>query len=567
MSSGSQSAGDDVVPKFDMHFYPSVMTSDKVKNVVAEYAIPLDLHPCVPPSGLTMNRLPVDKIDRRAIPNAMPWRHQDSSMADPPPTDVHAEDIRRLFATSMSQFLKFSMAGGVLVGKGTALAANEVIPHHTTPPLPFGSQIPEKSNHQKVVEVENERVLTAKRKAQAAKDRAVGKRVVAKGASQRTKRNKTTPLSFALSDSWRAMNTNRQWLLEPVNQTGEDTDQPLDNMEDTTKVNSPLSEHSPQFQQSNPFDEDARTLRSSLAHIHASASIGHRVSFTSGVLHHLAFPARHPGGDDARSYPSLANLLNIAYGLSPTWALQRSWFKLGRGALAQIDILQRYEALNEDYEELFESHRSCQDVSYRLTEIKNQLLDTVRSQNQLSEDHKVLQQIGTKREREERIKQLEADLASKTSSLTEAEGVVGTLKGDLERLTVDLSQAEIVRHNYVHHLLPTMVQRLLSSDEYKKSLSDVFNLAIAARWSKGVKAACSEEEAHAVLATAVDYDPVCKETFMSEFDSLFDKSYPYVEKLVESFRLPLGDLQNMWLEGTGPTLSGNAASASNAADA
>ncbi|GJX12422.1 hypothetical protein Tco_0204180 [Tanacetum coccineum] len=58
---------------------------------------------------------------------------------------------------------------------------------------------------------------------------------------------------------------------------------------------------------------------------------------------------------------------------------------------------------------------------------------------------------------------------------------------------------------------------------------------------------------------AVDYDPACKDTFMSEFDSFFNKSYPYVEKLAESFRLPLGDLQNMWLEGTGPTLSGNAA--------
>ncbi|GJS87463.1 hypothetical protein Tco_0770099 [Tanacetum coccineum] len=153
------------------------------------------------------------------------------------------------------------------------------------------------------------------------------------------------------------------------------------------------------------------------------------------------------------------------------------------------------------------------------------------------------------------------------SSLAEAEGAVGTLRGDLERLTVDLSQAEIVRHNYVRQLLPTVVQRLLSSGEYKKSLTDIFNLAIAAGWSEGVKAACSEEEAQAFLATAVDYDPACKETFMTEFDSLFDKSYPYVEKLAESFRLPLGDLQNMWPEGTSPTLSGNAVGASTTADA
>ncbi|GKA73665.1 hypothetical protein Tco_0779967 [Tanacetum coccineum] len=221
MSSGSQTVGDVVVSKFDMHVYTSVLTSDEVRNLAAEYAIPLDLHPCVPPSGLTMNRLPVDKIglnrltmfeiycrsfeinpsvnlfrafyklnkqghwfsferrsgkggqdkifnefctslkhwkdrffliDRRAIPDAMPWRHQNSSVADPPPTGIWAEDTpihvghysvfkdgEGTVATSMSQFLKFSMAGGVRVGKGIALVANEVIPQHTTQPLPSSS--------------------------------------------------------------------------------------------------------------------------------------------------------------------------------------------------------------------------------------------------------------------------------------------------------------------------------------------------------------------------------------------------------------------------------------------
>ncbi|GJR65372.1 hypothetical protein Tco_0011437 [Tanacetum coccineum] len=273
MSFGSQTVGDAVVQKFDMHVYTSVLTSDEVKSLVVEYAIPSDLHPCVPPFGLTMNMLPINKIgiydqylelsgvrvpfstfllgvikhfrlqisqlvplglnqltmfeiycrsleinpsvnlfrafykldkqghwfsferrsgkggqgkifnkfctslkhwkdhffhiDRRAILDAMTWRHQDSSVADPPPTGVRAEDICRLcenvidlrlvhlamlytiglttiwkhvgqhpvfkdgegtVATSMSQFLKFLMAEGVRIGKGTALAANEIIP-------------------------------------------------------------------------------------------------------------------------------------------------------------------------------------------------------------------------------------------------------------------------------------------------------------------------------------------------------------------------------------------------------------------------------------------------------
>ncbi|GKG36488.1 hypothetical protein Tco_0444166, partial [Tanacetum coccineum] len=137
---------------------------------------------------------------------------------------------------------------------------------------------------QRVVEVENERVLAAKRKAQTAKDKAVGKRA-AKGVSQRTKKKKTTPLSYALLDS-EVDESNRSGssthhsasplntiipnedrlatslLSEPVTQTEEGTDQPLDNVEDTTEANSPQFEHSPQYQQSHHSGEGTQTVRS-----------------------------------------------------------------------------------------------------------------------------------------------------------------------------------------------------------------------------------------------------------------------------------------------------------------
>ncbi|GJY77307.1 hypothetical protein Tco_0482423 [Tanacetum coccineum] len=111
------------------------------------------------------------------------------------------------------------------------------------------------------------------------------------------------------------------------------------------------------------------------------------------------------------------------------------------------------------------------------------------------------------------------------SSLSEAKNAASVLKGDLEHLTVDLSQAVIVRQN------------------------------------SGVKVGHSKEDAKAILADATDYYPEGKTTFMSAFDSLFTRSYPYVEKLAGSFRLPLGDLQNMWPEGEGPTVGSSAANA------
>nr|GEV06864.1 hypothetical protein [Tanacetum cinerariifolium] len=482
MSSGSQTVGDAVVSKFDMHVYTSVLTSNEVKNLAVEYAILLDLHPFVPPSGLNMNRLPVDKI----------------------------------VATSMSQLLKFLTAGGVRGGKGTALAANEVIPQYTTQPLPFGSLIPKKSNHQKVVEYENERVLAAKRKAQVAKDRAVRKRVATEGASHRPKKEKTTPLSFALSD-YEADESNRSGscthlsasplntiipndvklttegddlILESAHRVEEDTDHNLDNVEDTTEVNSPLFEYSP-FPNTLILSTRMRMLTPRKI---------------SCVI------MRNPSGDDIAS--SIRGDVGLPVPFVPVWNL--TTYFIFNDAESYRDMMINLAT------------PAVRDQQNRLTKTQNQPMDDVRIQNKLSNDHKALQQV-------------HLGCVGKEADLTEKLVAV-------EKETDDLldKNREREEHNYVRQLFPTVFQRLLSSDEYKKSLSDDFNLAIAAGWSEGVKIAYFEEDAEAILATVNDYDPECKTTFMSAFDSLFTKSYPYVEKLVESFQLPLGDLQNIW---------------------
>ncbi|GKA52419.1 hypothetical protein Tco_0745734 [Tanacetum coccineum] len=47
-----------VLPKFDKHIYTSELTAKELKEAVTEYCIPTDLHPCLPPSDLTMDKLP-----------------------------------------------------------------------------------------------------------------------------------------------------------------------------------------------------------------------------------------------------------------------------------------------------------------------------------------------------------------------------------------------------------------------------------------------------------------------------------------------------------------------------
>ncbi|GJZ40446.1 hypothetical protein Tco_0587009 [Tanacetum coccineum] len=51
-----------VVPKFDMQCYESKMTAKDVKLLARKYNVPLDLHPCAPPKGWTMDQLPPEVI-------------------------------------------------------------------------------------------------------------------------------------------------------------------------------------------------------------------------------------------------------------------------------------------------------------------------------------------------------------------------------------------------------------------------------------------------------------------------------------------------------------------------
>nr|GEU91527.1 hypothetical protein [Tanacetum cinerariifolium] len=503
MSFGPQTTGDVVVPKFDMDVYTSVLIPGEVKNLVAEYAIPSDLHPCVPPSDRFF------LIDR-AIPDAMPWRHQDSSMADPPPTGVRDEDIRRLcghvidlrpvhpamlyavglttirkhvghhpvfkdgernVATSMSEFLKFLIAGRVRVGKGTKLADNEVIPQHSTPYLPSKAQIHEKTDHRRVIGYENERVLAAKRKAQAAKDRAAGKRSAAEGTSHPTKKKKRAHMTFALDDS-EEDDSNRTELHHDAG----DEQGHQHAFGSSGKLSAIFLIAFPCFLSTNfALFQVMRSFRAEATQpsLFVSAwkltthSILNDAESCRDMMIHLATPA--------------VRAQQIR--LSDHQALQRSC----RNKLA------------DDHKHLQQEHLSCVGKEVGL-------VDKLAAMEKEKDDL-----LDKNREQEERIKRLEEELASKSSSLIKAESFVSELKGNLD-------------------------------NEYKKSLSDVFNQAIASGWSEGVKVERTQEEAEAILATAADYDPGCKDTFMSAFDSLFTQSYPYVEKLTESFRLPLEDL-------------------------
>ncbi|GJR36508.1 hypothetical protein Tco_1212192 [Tanacetum coccineum] len=78
--------------------------------------------------------------------------------------------------------------------------------------------------------------------------------------------------------------------------------------------------------------------------------------------------------------------------------------------------------------------------------------------------------------------------------------------------------------------------RLLKSHEYKKSLSDPFNMAIQARWGKGLSKGHTDKEIMVVLHKAEDFDPYSDKKLYPTYDKLFEKEYPYVEKIASGYR-------------------------------
>nr|GEY12934.1 hypothetical protein [Tanacetum cinerariifolium] len=226
-----------VFPKFDMHVYTSELTSSELKAAVADYLIPMDLHPRLPPPGMTMDRLlsryirlymeqleqgglrlPFSSfflavikhfeghwfsfenktgrgtrkcfkevttslkcwkrnfflINRRAIPDAMPWRHDDTDLHDDFPSNFNQDDVERLFeflvplrpppchllyvcglttacrhpglsycikdqdknVISMDTFLKLPNLIGTIVSKGDPIPEDQRPKPRVTPPLP-----------------------------------------------------------------------------------------------------------------------------------------------------------------------------------------------------------------------------------------------------------------------------------------------------------------------------------------------------------------------------------------------------------------------------------------------
>ncbi|GKF06044.1 hypothetical protein Tco_0036712, partial [Tanacetum coccineum] len=115
-----------------------------------------------------------------------------------------------------------------------------------------------------------------------------------------------------------------------------------------------------------------------------------------------------------------------------------------------------------------------------------------------------------------------------------------------EKLVTQLRKTEMEKFDYVRKLLPTVVERLLQSYEYKQSLSKPFNLAIQAGWGKGLAEERSEEDLLELIGKMEGFDPYADKKMTVEYDKLFEQRYPYVEKISHGFRHSVSDFLKVY---------------------
>nr|GEZ25853.1 hypothetical protein [Tanacetum cinerariifolium] len=136
--------------------------------------------------------------------------------------------------------------------------------------------------------------------------------------------------------------------------------------------------------------------------------------------------------------------------LNNTTALERAWFSLAQRALAQTNILEWFEHLQDGYDKLAKTHSECEEtvqklVAARAIEVQNNELSRVNKDQALQ------------------IKKLGDELAKKDSALVYAERISTERAQEKEKLVTQLGHTKMEKFNCIRRLLPTMIDRWKTS--------------------------------------------------------------------------------------------------------
>ncbi|GJX44438.1 hypothetical protein Tco_0261114 [Tanacetum coccineum] len=500
---------------------------------------------------------------------------------------------------TMFEYLRFPFSSGVFIVKRTALTNQDRIAQHTTPPLPKEQPVSNKTDHQKKVEVEDPKIVATKeRKAQAAAKKKGSKKRGAnegEGSCHKVKRRKASATRG--DNPTRSGHVSSPELLRVVDPIGPAIEKPSNTGTETAESRDDWSLHIPPHDSANHSihddtnvheDEETNSLRlgsfvdesvrnltlaqtevfqsSPDAHVDEGESSRHQAYYVPEWFIHqrcLLYMPMWCRELMVHLVPPAAREESNA--LTNATALERAWFALGRGALSHEDIQERFENLQADYNSLSETHSECTDTVRKLVQARLDLAHSSHLYTNLADRYKVVKsehencteklEVLENRNRELsqvnkdlalRIKELEDELAKKDSALVYAERINAERAQEKEKLVAQLSKTEMEKFDCISKLLPTVVNHLFQSHEYKESLSKPFNLAIQAGWAKGLAKEHFEKGLLELMSRMENFDAYADKKMYVEYDKLFEKRYPLMEKISRSFCHTVSDLLKIY---------------------
>ncbi|GJR16182.1 hypothetical protein Tco_0798834 [Tanacetum coccineum] len=577
------------LPKFDMHLYKSSLNESHVRYLVKLYGIPEELHPRVAPAGMTMNVLPPGAIGLYAhhfqqgglrVPFSsfflkillLPClffvfsisyaskatgsrfrtgperiRHHDSSVTDPfpRPSEYNAPDVAKLREVvislrrpslsilfvaglsnvwkhacrafsikdsegkviTMAEFLRLPNFKGCKVVAWTLLPPSTAWVTHLAPPA-------EREKKRKVEEKIAAKAPAINTQAEATVNKAAGQ----EGPRKKRQVRSGPPVP---SDSEHVSSPT------PLNQA-----KPLEALANEEHVSPPLlvgrglgnvdasyviegygddegglSRLQIRPSPAHPFGRCLDTLEEPA---HKNIMPDAEASYSAGHFGNLPFTPQWGLTDSSRMDNScecremMANLFTLA---------DEEFLNEG-----QANTLLRFEALKEQHADLAYAHESCKDVKVRYKECKKELV--ADRTEELEEEKKEADQLNSSQA--DQIKQLE-------EALKQSKADAHQLRVDKERYAVEAGRGEMVRF---------------------------LSLAVGKGFIDGISIGREDANIQAILKATPNVDPASSDTFMGAYEKLFDRRYPYIDKVACMYLLEPSGLQNIMPDETGPTPGG-----------
>ncbi|GJW60601.1 hypothetical protein Tco_0109936 [Tanacetum coccineum] len=192
--------------------------------------------------------------------------------------------------------------------------------------------------------------------------------------------------------------------------------------------------------------------------------------------------------------------------------------------------MQANDGLSKKFALLENAHSLCLDK-------ERELLDQLKDMEKERDDWRQ-----TTSEQVKRIRKLEESIKPKSKQLADAEERIKMLKGEKTTLVAKLAQAEMDLHKLVREFFLTVVKRLHISVEYQKSLATSVSLCFIAGWLGCLSQGKNHEESATMLSETSDLDIEGLKTWEDKHRKLFTMQYSYVQKVADSYRLPVDAL-------------------------